>query len=90
MTEMSQRLVVAIYLMRINYSLGPREKQVELLGQDTTGRICRLAVNWQDYQSRFRQEAVDAHRTTYSGPFGRGQRDSLAAKVGRFASALEP
>jgi aryl-alcohol dehydrogenase-like predicted oxidoreductase len=55
-----------------------------------SGRICRLAVNWPDYQSRFRQEAVDAHRTTYSGPFGRGQRDSLAAKVGRFASALEP
>jgi hypothetical protein len=36
------------------------------------GRICRLAVNWLDYQSRFGQEAVDAHSTTYSGPFGRG------------------
>src|ERR1035438_1542018 len=43
-----------------------------------------------DYQSRFRQEAVDAHSTTYSGPFGTSRRDSLAAKVDRSSSALEP
>src|ERR1039458_3769748 len=54
------------------------------------GRICRLAVDLLNYQSRFRQEAVDVHSTTYSGPFGTSRRDSLAARVGRASSALEP
>ena len=43
-----------------------------------------------DYQSRFRQETVDAYSTTYSGPFGTSRRDSLAARVDRSSSALEP
>src|ERR1035437_6330359 len=56
----------------------------------TIGRICRLAVDLLDYQSRFRQKAVDVHSKTYSGPFRRGRRDSLAARVGRSSSPLEP
>src|ERR1019366_3928419 len=57
--------------------------QVIKAAADAEGRICRLTVDLLDYRSRFRQKAVDVQSTTYSGPFRRGRRDSLAARVGR-------
>jgi hypothetical protein len=64
--------------------------QAESQNNSGAGRICRLSVILLDYQSRLRQEAVNANRTMYSRAFGPGRRDSLAARVDGPSSRMEP